>query len=67
MVTATETRPDDHGPHAKGVSAILRTENSPFDLLNGALKFQMANSLLAKGPLKVGITYSWSSAIAERI
>lgn len=32
MIVATETRPDNHSAHARGVAAILRIESAPLDL-----------------------------------
>ena len=43
----------DYGTHSRGVSAILCTESSPFDLLGGVRTYHLANPLLLDEPLKV--------------
>lgn len=53
IVTADESHYGSHGAHVTGVSAMLSSDNSPFDLRQGARLFQLANSLLLKGPLQV--------------
>ncbi|OCL02966.1 hypothetical protein AOQ84DRAFT_303720 [Glonium stellatum] len=52
IITSTEGNPDQHVAHVRGVSAILCSENSPFDLLAGTDLFQLGNPLLLKAPLE---------------
>jgi hypothetical protein len=53
IITATETHFGNHGAHSRGVSAILQTEKSPFDLLDGAQYFRPASPMLIHGTLQV--------------
>ncbi|KIW60934.1 hypothetical protein, variant [Exophiala xenobiotica] len=45
IISTTEAYPSAHSAHSKGVSAILTSEHSPFDIFAGAKLFQMSNPL----------------------
>jgi hypothetical protein len=52
--------------HVKGVAAILSSEEFPFDLFAATQLFQLGNSFLLEGPLKVcpfGVCDSWVSVL----
>ena len=58
IITADESHYGSHGAHVRGVSAMLSSDKSPFDLRQGARLFQLANSLLLKDPLQVRLDRS---------
>jgi hypothetical protein len=53
IVSSSETYPDQHATHVRGVSAILTSDNSPFDIHAGIELFQLANPLPLKPLFKV--------------
>ena len=52
-IVATDARPNNYSAHSRGVCAILRTDNSPFDMLNNVRVWQVANPLFLKEPPSV--------------
>jgi hypothetical protein len=46
IITSTEAYPYAHVAHARGISAILISKFSPFDLMCGGKLFQVANPVL---------------------
>ncbi|EXJ90106.1 hypothetical protein A1O3_03175 [Capronia epimyces CBS 606.96] len=52
IIISNEGHPGHHTAHVRGVSAILSSKNSPFDLLGGMQLFQLNNPILLKEPLK---------------
>ena len=66
IITADESHFGSHGAHVRGVSAMLSSEKSPFDLRHGARLFKLANSLLLKGPLQVRLDYcTWKYGLLK--
>ncbi|RFU23778.1 hypothetical protein B7463_g12560, partial [Scytalidium lignicola] len=52
ILTCTKENIGEHVTHARGVSAILSSKGSPFDLLGGMQLFQLSNPLILKEPLQ---------------